>query len=329
MKTAGKIFGLVNVLILISASLLGLFNFASSAKAQDYPTKPVNLILPFAAGGGTDTIVRGITPGMEKALKTSIVIQYKTGGGGTIGWSQLARSKPDGYTIGTYSFSLLLQQYTEIGGIKIDQFDLIANVAFSEGVLSVRSESPFKNIKDLLDYAKKNPEVVTVSNSGTGGVWHLLAAGVAHQAGVKFTHVPMTGGGPATLAMLGGHVTMSSGTVSEVYKFVEAGKARVLGVASETRSPVLPNSPTLKEQGIDFVWGTPIGFMAPKGTPEKYIQILSDASQKGYETDEYQKIMRSLGHRTLFYDYKKMPQVMKGWDAQCLELLKVVGLAKQ
>ena len=109
MKTMGKNFGLVNVLILISASLLLLFNFASSAKAQDFPTKPVNLILPFVAGGGTDTIVRGVTSGMEKALKTSIVIQYKTGGGGTIGWSLLVRSKLDGYTIGTYFFSLLFQ----------------------------------------------------------------------------------------------------------------------------------------------------------------------------------------------------------------------------
>ena len=325
----GEFFGPVKVLVLISASLLVFFNLVGFAQAEDYPTKPVNLMIPFSAGGGTDTIVRGVTPAMEKDLKTSVPIQYKTGGGGTIGWSWLSRQKPDGYTIGTYSFSLLLQQYTEVGGVKIGQFDLIANVAFSEGVLSVRSESPFQNLKDLLDYAKKNPGIVTVSNSGTGGVWHLLAAGVAHQAGVKFTHVPMTGGGPATLAMLGGHVTMSAGTVSEVAKFVRAGKARVLGVASETRSPVLPDAPTLKEQGIDFVWGTPIGFMAPKGTPEKILQILSNASEKGYESDQFQKIMATLGHRTLFYDYKKLPQVMKEWDAKCHELLKLVGLAKE
>jgi len=316
----------LKVFILLSASLLVLFNFVSPAKAQDYPTKPINIILPFAAGGGTDTIVRGITVQLEKILKTPIVIQYKTGGGGTIGWSWLSRQEPDGYTIGTYSLSFLLQQYGKAGGIKADKFDFIATVALSEGVLTVRSESPFKNFKDLVDYAKKNPEVVTVSNSGTGGVWHLLAAGAAQRAGVKFTHVPMTGGGPAALAMLGGHVTMSAGTVSEVVPFTKGGKARVIGLASEVRSPNIPEAPTLKEQGIDFEWGTPVGFIAPKGIPEKRLQILSNAMEKSFQTNEYKELMGTLGHRTLFYNYKELPQVIKVEDAKCHELLKLVGL---
>ncbi len=326
MPKKGRFLDLFRVIILISAGLLVLPSLGGMAKADDFPNKPINLLIPMAAGGATDQIMRAITPTMEKVLKTSIVIQYKTGGGGTIAWSWLARQDPDGYNIGAFTHSLLLQQYGKIGGVKIDKFDFIANPTFADGCLSVRMDSPFKDFKDLLDYAKKNPEVVTVSNSGAGAVWHLLAAGTAHRAGVKFTHVPMTGGGPAALAMLGGHVTMSASAVGEVAQFAKAGKARVLAVAIETRSPTLPDVPTLKELGIDFQWGSAAGFIGPKGIPENRLQILSNAIEKSYQSDQFQETMRTLGYRTVFYNYKEIPQFIRTEDAKCQELLKLVGL---
>jgi len=326
MQKKGRFIVLIRVVILIFAGLLALPGLGDQAKADDYPTKPINLLIPMAAGGATDQIMRAITPTMEKVLKTSIVIQYKTGGGGTIAWSWLSRQEPDGYNIGAFTHSLLLQQYGKVGGVKIDQLDFIANAVFADGCLSVRNDSPFKDFKELLDYAKKNPEVVTVSNSGTGAVWHLLAAGVGHRAGVKFTHVPMTGGGPATLAMMGGHVTMSAGAVGEVVKFAQAGKARVLAVATEARSPNLPDVPTLKELGIDFQWGSAAGFIGPRGVPEKRLQILSDAIEKGYQSSQFQDMMRTLGYRTVLTNYKEIPRFIKTEDEKCRELLKLVGL---
>ena len=135
-------------------------------------------------------MLRILAPGMEKVLKTPVVIQYKVGGGGTIGYTAVSREKPDGYAIGAYTASLFTQQYVKTGGVKIDKLDFIANYVNFDNCLAVSSNSPFKNLKELLDFAKKNPGAVTIANSGTGASGHLPAAAIERRQGLNLPMFP-------------------------------------------------------------------------------------------------------------------------------------------
>ena len=314
------------VCMVIFASFLMFFGVGTVAKADDYPTKPITLTVPMAPGGGSDTIVRMVAPGMEKILKTPIIIQYKTGGGGTIAYSWLSREKPDGYSIGCYAGSFFLQQYSKKDGAKINGFDFIGTYGLTDSSVAVLSSSPFKTLKDLLDYARKNPGIVTISNSGMGADRHLPAAGIEKMAGVKFTHVPMDGESSALMAMLGGHVTavlVSTGIVAE---HVKSGKARILSVNSEKRMEMFPDVPTLKEQGIDFEYVSSVGLFGPKGIPENRIKMLSDALVISAQSEQFKSMMSQMGFRPVNYDYKQVVKLANDEDLQKKNLLKLVGL---
>ncbi len=326
MKNVKRLVKCEKIYVVIMISLLVSFNVGSVARADDYPNRPISLTVPMAPGGGSDTIVRMIAPGMEKILKTPITIQYKTGGGGTIAYSWLSREKPDGYTIGCYAGSFFLQQYSKKDGAKIGSFDFVGTYGLTDSSVAVLSSSPFKTLKDLLDYAKKNPGLVTVSNSGMGADRHLPAAGVEKMAGVKFTHVPMDGESSALMAMLGGHVTavlISTGIVAE---HVKTGKARILSVNSEKRMDMFPDVPTLKEQGLDFEYVSSVGLFGPKGIPENRLKTLSDALVKSAQTDQFKTLMVKMGFRPVAYDYKQVVKLANDEDTQKKNLLKLVGL---
>jgi tripartite-type tricarboxylate transporter receptor subunit TctC len=314
------------VFIVTLTSLLVFFSVGNVVKADDYPNRPINLVIPVAAGGPTDQMLRMLTPQMEKILKTPIAIQYKVGGGGTIGYSWLSREKPDGYTIGSFSGSVFLQQYGKTGGVKIDAFDFISNFAYADTCLAVPVNSPFKTLKDLLDYAKKNPGHVTISNSGTGANTHLPAAALEKEAGVKFTHVPMDGESTALMAMLGGHVSAASVSIGLVGEYLNAKKVRVLSVNTEKRMATFPDIPTLKEQGVNFQYGTPVGLFGPKGIPESRLKMLSNAIGISFQSDQFQRFMQTLGFRPVFYDYKQTSEMAKAEDAKILNLYKLVNL---
>jgi tripartite-type tricarboxylate transporter receptor subunit TctC len=330
MKKVTRLDHYEKIIILILASLLVFFSVGSVVKADDYPAMPINLVIPVAPGGGTDQTVRVLTPVMEKVLKTPIVIQYNTGGGGTSAYLSLSKKKPDGYNIAAFSSSFLLQQYGKIGGARMDAFDFIANYAYVDKCLVVLSSSPYKNLKDLLDYAKKNPGGVTVSNSGSARDAHLHAAAIEKEAGVKFTHVPMSGDSGALMAMLGGHVSVASVGMGQIGDHLQTGKVRILGVSTDKRMSAFPDVPTLKEQGIDFSYGSLQGLLGPKGMPENRLKMLSDAVDIGFQSDQYQNFVKiNPGFRPGFNDYKQLPEIVKAHDATNVRLLKALNLYQE
>ncbi len=318
-----------NLGVVVLAALFLSLGVGTVVRAEDFPTKPINWILPMAPGGPADQMVRAISPTMEKVLKTPIVIQYKLGGGGTIGYLAASKDKPDGYTLGSYAASFFTQQYVKTGGAKIAGVDFIANYANVDNSLVVPGTSPFKTLKDLLEFAKKNPGVVTIANSGTGASMHLPAAAIEREAGVRFTHVPTEGESSALMAMLGGHVSAASLSIGGIADYVRSGKLRVLSLNSEKRLPAFPDVPTLKEQGIDFQFENPCGLFGPKGIPENRLKILSDAVHAGFQSEQYQKFMETVGFRPLFYDYKQTAEAMKAYDAKIRDLVKLVGLYRE
>jgi tripartite-type tricarboxylate transporter receptor subunit TctC len=168
-------------------------------------------------------------------------------------------------------------------------FDPIINVVKDPGMFLVRSDSPWKSLKEFLDYAKKNPDMITVGNSGTGGGVHLIALAFQKAAGVKFNHIPFQGGGPSVTALLGGHVNAVSVSPPEGIEHVKAGKLKIIALFSEKRFEMFPDVPTVKEQGVDFVMGQWRGLVSSKGTPPDVIKKLQDAFKKGMDDPVFQK----------------------------------------
>lgn len=313
----------------VSIALFTLFASAGVAAAADFPKGPITLMIPFPPGGSTDVSARAIAAAIEPILKVPVVCENKTGGGGSVGWMWLSRQKPDGYTIGMATTSIILQQYTGVSGVKVSEFDPIAMIAYSPCAISVPANSPFKNVKDLVDYAKKNPGKIRVSNSGTGSIWHLCASALEDAAGVKFTHVPFKGGKDALVAMLGGHVEVSGSSVGEIGEFVKAGKSMALGIMRKERFPPFPDIPTFKEQGYDLEMGPLFGLIAPKGIPKEYIKILDAACKKGTESEKYVQVQSSFGNEVRYLNAEDFGKLIKVEDASYHGLIKKLGLEKK
>lgn len=253
----------------------------SQAQAQNYPVKPVQVVIPFAPGD-TDKMLRPFMDRMAEFLPNQFILNYKPGAGGAVGAGYVANSAPDGYTlVGTSPGSVVVVplankdvKYTT------ESFEPIA--ALSEGGFMIvgSSKSPNTTLKDLIEFSKKNPDKVTYGTSGSMGITHLLAEIFTSEAGVKWTHIPFQGSGPAITALLGGHVELASTAVGPAQAHIAAGTLRPLAVFGDNRLKAFPNVPTLKELGYKTSSAGLYGILAPKGTPKETIDIIYGAAQK-------------------------------------------------
>jgi tripartite-type tricarboxylate transporter receptor subunit TctC len=267
-------------------AILGLvmaFGAVAPAVAQQFPAKEVSIIIPYAPGGATDLIFRALGASTEKYLGRAVVVLNKAGGGGAIGVVEAQRAKPDGYTLLSAITPLTILPHQVKTTFTYRDFEPIINVVQDPVMFQVRADAPWKTLNEFLGYAKKNPDLITVGNSGAGGGVHLIALAFEKAAGVKFNHIPFAGGGPSVTALLGGHINAVSVSPPEGIPQVKAGKLRIIALFSENRMTDFPNVPTVREQGVDFVLGQWRGLAAPKGTPPEAIRILHDAFKKGME----------------------------------------------
>jgi tripartite-type tricarboxylate transporter receptor subunit TctC len=245
-----------------------------SARAE-YPDRPITLIVPFAPGGGADAMARVLAQYMEKRLQQSIVVVNRGGAGGQIGFTAIAKAKPDGYTIGVITAPNLvvfpLQRPTQY---KLSDFALIANLVEDDGMFFVRKHSPFKSIADIVAYAKANPGKVTVGTTGEGSLPHLAMLALEQKAGINLTAVHYPGAAPTRMAILAGDLDMAYVTVVDGSADLQAGSVRALGVTASKRVESLPGTATVKEQGYDLVTSASRGVAAPAGTPEEVLKLL-------------------------------------------------------
>ena len=251
--------------------------------AADFPTKEVQIIIPYAAGGATDLIFRALAATTGKYLGKAVIVVNRPGGGGAVGCTEAAQAKPDGYTLLSAITPLTTLPHQVKTAFTYKSFEPVINVVKDPGMFLVRPDAPWKSLKEFLDYAKKNPDMITVGNSGAGGGVHLIALAFEKTAGVKFNHIPFAGGGPSVTALLGGHINAVSVSPPEGIEHVKAGKLKIIALFAEKRFELFPDVPTVKEQGVDFVMGQWRGLAAPKGTPPDVIKKLHDAFQKGME----------------------------------------------
>ncbi|MDB5859578.1 MAG: transporter substrate-binding protein [Ramlibacter sp.] len=255
------------------AALFALGAGAVHAQA-DFPNKPIELVVPFAAGGGTDALARSFADASRKHTTQSIIIVNKPGASGSIGWQDVASSKPDGYRLAVITVELATLPHMGIGKITYEDLQPIAQLNADPAAITVRADAPWNTIEEFLAAARNKPGTIGVANAGNGSIWHLAAAALEEKTGVKFNHVPFQGAGPGVLALLGGHVDAAAVSPAEVSTYVAAGKLKTLAVMADQRVKGFEKVPTLKERKIDLSIGTWRGLAAPKNTPPEVIAYL-------------------------------------------------------
>ena len=251
--------------------------------AADFPTKEVQIIIPWAAGGATDLIFRALAATTGKYLGKPVVVVNKPGGGGAVGYTEGMKAAPDGYILTAAVTPMTILPHQVTTAFTYRNFEPILNVVSDPSMFLIRSDAPWKSLKEFLDYAKQNPDMITVGNSGAGGGVHLVALAFEKAAGVKFNHIPFSGGGPSVTALLGGHVNAVSVSPPEGIPQIQAGKLKIIALFAEKRLAMFPDVPTVKEQGINFAMGMWRGLAAPKGTSPDVIKKLHDAFKQGMD----------------------------------------------
>lgn len=269
--------------VIASACALVATGLGTAAQAAgEYPSKTIELIVPVAAGGGTDLVGRAFAEASKKYLpQQPMIVINKPGASGAIGTAELINAKPDGYKIG-----IIICEITIIPNLGITKYtaaDLrpIARLNADPSAVTVRADAPWQTIDEFLADARKRKDPMPVGNAGMGSIWHMAAAAFAEKTNVKVNHVPFLGAAPAVVALLGGHVDAITVSPGEVAQHVAAGKLRTLAVMSDQRvGGIFEKVPTLKERGVDLTVGVWRGLAVPKGTPADIVQTLSDVARK-------------------------------------------------
>lgn len=282
---------------LIVAAAMSL-PFAPAAGAQDYPSKDLVHIMPWSAGGGTDTVMRTFMSFAEKSLGVGINTQNITGAQSGVGTLRLMKSRPDGYTIGslTWDSVITVPYYDLVPGFDTKQLAYLGSVTVHPTAIVVRADSPWQTLQEFVEAAKAAPGTLKISNVGTGGVWHLPALDFASQAGIEVQHIPYPGGSAAQReALLSGETEAASISISAAYAAIDSGQARVLGVMADKRDPNFPEVPTFKEAGYDVVWG---GFRLV-GTQAEVDPAIRKTLEEGFaavfEMPEFQATAKETG----------------------------------
>ncbi len=281
---------------LLVASFATALNVAASA--QNFPSKPITLIVTYPAGGGADAMARLIAPKMSEALGQNIIVENKPGASGQIGASTVAKAAPDGYTLmlDASSFSVNPALYPKLPYDSEKAFRPIGVIALFPNVMLVNPNFPAKTVADVIALAKQKKDGVSFASSGNGSAQHLAGAMFESSADVDMVHIPYKGGGPALIDVMGGQVPIFFGNLASTLQHIQSGKLRALAVTSSKRSPILPDAPTIAESGVGgyevYEWNA---LFAPAGTPDTVIEKISAAFKKALDAPEVKARIAQLG----------------------------------
>jgi tripartite-type tricarboxylate transporter receptor subunit TctC len=301
---------------------------AATAAAQEYPSKPIKLIVPFPPAGGTDIMSRVVAQKLTDANKWTVVIDNRPGAGGNIGVDAAAKSAPDGYTIVMGQTSNLAINPTLYKDIPYDPMrDLMPVVLVGEGpiALAVRNESPIKTLADLVAAAKAKPGAITMASPGSGTVAHLSGVRLMQAAGVKFEHIPYKGASAAIPDLLGGNVDFYMSSVPSIQSQAAAGRVRVLAVTSKRRSPIFPNVPTVSETYPGFDAVTWFGILAPARTPSPIVARLNAEINKALQDPGVRKAIEKEGGEVIGGTQQQFADLMKSDLAAWSTVVKASG----
>jgi tripartite-type tricarboxylate transporter receptor subunit TctC len=301
------------------------------AQAQ-YPQRPIQLIVPWGAGGGTDATARIIGTLMEKELKQPVNVVNRTGGSGVVGHDAIAKAAPDGYTIGLITVEIAMMHHVGLTALTPSDFTAIGLVNADPSGIVVRTEAPYKNVKDLLAAIKANPGKFKASGTGQGGIWHLAIAGLLKDQGIDpgaLPWVPSQGAAPGMQDLVAGGVEVVPCSLPEARAMIDAGKARALAIMDANPPALYPNVPTLqKEIGSKWTMAAWRVIAAPKGIPADVQKTLGATLKKVYDSKDYKDFMASRGFGVIWADSAEATKFMAKADVDLGATLKAVGLAK-
>lgn len=300
----------------------------SSSKKAAYPEKPVEMSVLFGAGTSADLIARRLGDGMAKEMKVAVPVVNRTGGGGAVGYTYVKGQKADGYSIVWNSNSVSTAHYSGNMPFDYTAFEPVARVSIETVALAVKADAPWKTLKDFAAYAKQNPGKVKIGNSGLGSFTHIVAAAMANEAGIQVIHVPF-GSGQEVANLLGGKVDAVMQLPAGLSSQVAAGTLRLLGVSSESRDPSFPDTPTLKEQGVNLVMDMWRGLAVPKGTPPDVIKALDTAAKKVAESKEFAADGTKLGYKAAYLSASQFGKLIADDDKRISQLMTDLGLNKK
>jgi tripartite-type tricarboxylate transporter receptor subunit TctC len=313
----------MKIAVRVLASLVAVATVVGAAGAQEFPTKPIELIIPYGPGGSHDLTARAVASVAHQYLGQPLLVVLRPGGGGAVGSQQVVRAKPDGYTLlfggsGPNTVFALVQK----APIGPEQLTPVAKINHSAAVFAVKAEAPWKTFREAIDFMKQNPGKFNFANTGPWGAADYPMRQIAHAAGVEYNNIPHDGGGPALLAVLGGHADATFGFAPQLLPHIQAGKLRALAVTDTRRIPTLSGVPTVKDEGFDVTFTMWRGVLAPRGTPQPIVDRLEAAFRKMAEDKSLQALIKQLGDQVHFEGSKEFGETWrKEWD----EAAKVVA----
>jgi len=317
---------------LLAGAIAALAFTALPAAAQNYPARPITLIVPWGAGGGTDATARILGSLMEKELGQPVTVVNRTGGSGVVGHAAIASAPPDGYTIGLATVEIGMMHWQGLTELTGASYTPIGLVNADPAGIQVRADAPYKTVQDLLAAIKANPGKFKASGTGQGGIWHLALAGLLKDQKIDpaaVPWVPSNGAAPGLQDMVAGGIEIAPVSLPEARSLIDAGKVKSLAIMNDKPSALYPNVPTLKAAiGSDWTMAAWRGIVAPKGIPAPVRDRLAAVVQKAANSKEYQDFMASRGFGVIYASPDDFGKFMAKSDAELGATMKAVGIAK-
>jgi tripartite-type tricarboxylate transporter receptor subunit TctC len=322
------------LVVTLVITLVAALALAGPAMSQDkFPSKPINVIVPFSAGGSTDLLARAVEKIWPKYSPQPMVIVNKPGGGGVVGTEFVVRSKPDGYTLflGYGSgHDVVMPHLQKMPYDPFKDLAAVARLSVHSVVICTGSKSEFNTLKDMIAWAKKENKPVTSSVSTKAGAVDITTTALGKAAGINIVTIPFAGGADAVTTLAGGHVMIGGGHPSEVMPHIKAGRFKPLAVALPERDASLPNVPTFKELGIDvYTWGSIKGIAAPAATPKDVVEYLEAALKKVCEDAEFKKMMADLDQPIMYQNSAAFTQFLQQAFGDYGKLIKDLNITIQ
>jgi len=314
------------------AALLLLLLGAACGGGGAYPNRPITLIVPWAAGGGTDSVARIVASLMERDLGKPINVVNRTGGSGVVGHQAIATAAPDGYTIGLLTVEIAMMHHQGLTDLTGASFSALGLVNYDPTAIHVRSDASYQNLGDLMQAVRANPGKLKASGTAQGGIWHVSLAGLLNSQQIppaSVIWVPSNGSAPALLDLVAGGIDLVASSLPEARSLIDAGKVKSLAIFDEKRSPLYQQVPTGKEAiGSDWSMGVWRGIGAPKNLPADVERRLQDSLKKAYDSAEFRDFMTNRGFGMRWEGPREFAGVMADTDRRMGEVMRAVGLGK-
>jgi len=314
------------------AAFIILAGIVPLSQAQGkFPSNPMTIICPWAAGGGTDAVARMLAVLMEKDLGQPVNVVNRVGGSGAVGHTAGATAKADGYTMCITTVEITMMHWMGLAQVSVKDLRGVALVNIDPAGVNIAANAPWKNLKELQDYAKANPGKLKASGTGKGGSWDLSRAGWLKAAGIPIDAipwVPSNGAAPALQELVAGGVHVVTCSLPEARALIEAKKVRVLAIMGEKRAELFPNVPTLKELGMNWTMGAWRGITVPKGTPSAAVAVLEKSVEKAVASTQFKEFMQKNGFGIWYKPAAEFDPFMISEDESKGKLMKEAGLVK-